>query len=105
MPRAVRVATEDGKEYIINTENVVSIELIPGEPGEPAVEAQDEVEDDPGEEPSATNPAGRPPVKGHPAVEAKEAVPGTPDKATIKLVNGDSLEIVQSGTYLHDMMA
>ena len=104
MPRAVRVATEDGKEYIVNTENVVSVELMPGEPGEPAVVAQDAVEDDPGEEPSATNPAGRPPVKGHPAVEAKEAVPGTPDKAVIKLVNGDTLEVVQKAQYLHDML-
>lgn len=105
MPRAVRLTTEDGKEYVVNTENVVSIELIPGEPGEPAVEAQDEVEDDPGEEPTESNPAGRPPVKGHPAVEAKEAVPGTPAKGVIKLVNGDSLEVVQSAQYLHDMMA
>lgn len=105
MPRAMRVSTEDGKEHILNTDNIVSIELIPGEPGEPAVEAQDEVEDDPGEEPSPTNPAGRPPVKGHPAVEAKEAVPGTPDKGVIKMVNGDTLEVEHNTRYLHDLMA
>jgi uncharacterized protein YlzI (FlbEa/FlbD family) len=105
MPRAVRVATEDGKEYLVNTANIVSVELVPGEPGEPAVEAQDKVEDDPGEEPSATNPTGRAPVKGHPKVEAKDAVPGTPDKAVIKLVNGDTLEVVQDARYLQDLMA
>jgi hypothetical protein len=105
MPRTFRVTTEDGKVHVVNAENVVSVELVPGEPGEPAVTAQDEVEDDPGEEPSATNPTGRAPKKGHPKVEAKDAVPGTPDKATIKLVNGDTLEVEVSGQYLQDMMA
>jgi uncharacterized protein YlzI (FlbEa/FlbD family) len=105
MPRPVRVATEDGKEYIVNTANIVSVELMPGEPGEPAVEAQEEVADDPGEEPSATNPTGRAPKLGRPKVEAKDAVPGTPDKAVIKLVNGDTLEVVQDGRYLQDLMA
>ena len=105
MGRPVRVATEDGKEYIVNTDSIVSVELMPGEPGEPAVEAQDEVPDDPGQEPTPDNPTGRPPKAGHPAVEAKEAVPGTPDKAVIKLVNGDTLEVVQDARYLQDLMA
>jgi uncharacterized protein YlzI (FlbEa/FlbD family) len=105
MPRSIRVTTEDGKEHIVNTENVVSIEVVRGEPGEPAVEAQEEVADDPGEEPSATNPTGRAPKKGHPKIEAKEGVPGTPDKAIIKMVNGDTLEVEQDARYLHDLMA
>jgi uncharacterized protein YlzI (FlbEa/FlbD family) len=105
MPRPVRLTTEDGKEHIVNSANIVSVELQPGAPGEPAVEAQDEVEDDPGEEPSATNPTGRPPKLGHPKVEAKDAVPGTPDKAVIKMINGDTLEVVASAQYLQDMIA
>jgi hypothetical protein len=105
MGRPVRVATEDGKEYIVNSDTIVSAELKPGEPSQPAVEAQDAVEDDPGEEPTATNPVGRPPRKGHPKIEAKDAVPGTPDKAVLKLVNGDTLEVAMSGRALHDLMA
>lgn len=94
MPKIITVRDEAGKEYTVNCDNITSIAHEPGEPGEPAVEAQDEVEDDPGEEPSYANPQGRPPKKGHPKVEAKPAKEGTPDKSTIKLVGGDTVEAV-----------
>jgi hypothetical protein len=75
--KTITETTEDGKEHTDMIDNIVIIEQ---EPGEPAVERQDEIEDDAGDEPST----GRPLKKGHPAIEAKAAVPGTPDKAIIK---------------------
>jgi hypothetical protein len=102
MPKVITVTDESGKEYTVVCDNITSIAHEPGEPGEPAVEAQDEVEDDPGEEPNYANPQGRAPKKGHPKVEAKPAKPGTPDKATIKFVGGDSLEVVAKAKTLRD---
>ncbi len=105
MPKVITVTDESGKEYSVVCENITHIEHEPGEPGEPAVEAQDEVEDDPGEEPSYANPQGRPPKAGHPKVEAKKAKEGTPDKATIKFVGGDSLQVVASAKALKDAIS
>jgi hypothetical protein len=102
MARVVHVTDEEGKEYSVVVDNIVSVAYEPGEPGEPAVEAKDEVEDDPGEEPSYSNPQGRPPKKGSPAVEAQEAKAGTPDKAHIKLVGGDTLTVVTAATALRN---
>jgi hypothetical protein len=100
MPKVITVTDESGKEYTVVCDNITSIEHEAGEPGEPAVAAQDEVEDDPGEEPSYANPQGRPPKKGHPKIEAKEAKEGTPDTATIKFVGGDSLKVVAKAAAL-----
>jgi hypothetical protein len=94
MTRVIHVTDESGKEYSVVVDNIASVAYEPGEPAEPAVEEQDEVEDDPGEEPNYANPQGRPPKKGHPKIEAKPAKAGTPDKATIKLVGGDSVQVV-----------
>jgi hypothetical protein len=94
MANTVVVTDESGKEYTVVCANITHIEHEPGEPGEPAVEAQDEVPDDPGEEPSYANPQGRPPKKGSPKVEAKAGKEATPDKHTIKFVGGDSLQVV-----------
>lgn len=102
MPKTITVSDESGKEYTVVCENITHVEHEPGEPDEPAVEACDEVEDDPGEEPSYANPQGRPPKKGSPKVEAKKAKPGTPDKNTIKFVGGDSLQVVGSTKALRD---
>jgi hypothetical protein len=73
MAKAIAVTTENGKKHTDMIDNIVT---IAHEPGEPAVSAQDAVRDDPGEKPSPTNPAVRPSKKGHPAIEAKAAVPG-----------------------------
>jgi hypothetical protein len=105
MANAVEVTTEDGKTLVIAGHNIATIEHVPGEPGESAVEAQDEVKDDPGEEPSATNPVGRPPKKGHPKIEAKPGKDAVPDTAIIKLMSGDSVTVQQSAKHLRDMMA
>jgi hypothetical protein len=104
MARVIHVTDESGKEYSVVVDNIASIEYEPGEPGEPAVEAQDEVEDDPGEEPSYANPQGRPPKKGHPKIEAKDAKEGTPDKAHIKLVGGEILSVAASAKALKDAL-
>ena len=89
MAQAILVTDKEGKSKIILTHNIKSIDAVPAVPEEPAVEAADEVKDDPGEEPSATNPAGRPPVKGHPKIEAKEGKPGVPEGAVIHSDGGD----------------
>jgi hypothetical protein len=102
---SITVTTEDGKNVVVVGHNVTYIEAVPGEPDEPAVAAQDEVEDDPGEEPTATNPLGRAPKKGHPKVEAKAAVAGKPDKAIIHLVGGDTLTAVTSANALREALA
>lgn len=105
MPKIITVTDESGKEYSVNCDNITSVAHELGEPAEPAVEAADEVPDDPGEEPSYANPQGRPPKKGHPKIEAKAAKPGTPDKNTIKFVGGDSLEVVGPAKALKDAIA
>lgn len=96
MAKIITVTDADGKQVDVNCDHIVSMEHEPGDPAEPAVEAADEVADDPGEEPSALHPLGRPPKKGHPKVEAKPAKDGTPDKSTIKMVDGSSVKV--SGT-------
>jgi|SRR5215831_2828461 len=102
MPNLISVTTEDGKQVLVAVSNIASIEAVPGKPGEPAVEAADEVADDPGEEPSATAPLGRPPKKGHPKVEAKAAVAGEPDTAILKLKVGGDLKVAASAKSLAD---
>jgi len=100
MPNLIAVTTEDGKTLYVAADNIATIEPVPGKPDEPAVEAADAVEDDPGEEPSARNPLGRAPKKGHPKIAAKDAVPGEPDKAILKLKVGGDLKVVASAAGL-----
>jgi hypothetical protein len=104
MAKVIHVTDEAGKEYSVVVDNIASVAYEPGEPGEPAVEAQDEVADDPGEEPNYANPQGRPPKKGSPKIEAKEAKEGTPDKATIKLAGGDSITVLASAKALKESL-
>lgn len=89
----VNLTDDSGKTISINTDHIVKVEYEKGDPDEPAVEAQDAVDDDPGEEPSYAVPLGRPPKKGHPKIEAKAAKAGTPDKATVKMLGGDSVKV------------
>jgi hypothetical protein len=93
MPAAFIVNTKDGDKLVVAS-TVTSVDFKEGKPGEPAVEAQDAVEDDPGVE---ANPAighpGRPPVKGHPKIEAKPAVAGEPSVVTFK-TEGGSVEAI-----------
>lgn len=104
MPHVITVTDESGKQYTVNTDHIVSIEHELGEPAKPAVAAVAEVKDDPGEAPSLTNPQGRPPKKGHPAVEAKPAQAGTPDKAHIKLAGGDTITVQSTPKGLRDAL-
>src|SRR5215831_183218 len=104
MPNLISVTTEDGKQVLVAVSNIASIEAVPGKPGTPAVEAADEVADDPGEEPSATNPLGRPPKKGSPKTEAKAADPGVPDKSILKLKVGGDLTVVMPAATLASMI-
>jgi hypothetical protein len=104
MAHVIHVTGEDGREYSVVVDNIASIEYEPGEPGEPPVEEQPEVKDDPGEEPNYNNPQGRPPKKGHPKIEAKDAKEGTPDKAHIKLVGGEILSVLASAKTLKDSL-
>jgi hypothetical protein len=104
MARLVTVTDADGKEYTVNCENITHIEHELGEPAVPAVPAQEEVKDDPGEEPSYAHPEGRPPKKGSPKVEAKPGKDATPDKSTIKFVGGDSIEVAGSVKALRELL-
>ncbi len=88
MAQAILVTDKDGNDVLVMTRNIKSVEGVPAEPEEPAVEAQDAVEDDPGEEPSATNPTGRAPKKGHGKIEAKAGKPGKPASAIIHTEDG-----------------
>jgi hypothetical protein len=90
----ISVTTEDGKAVYVAKENIASIEDVPGKPGEPAVEAADEVLDDPGVPANnVTGYQGRAPIKGHPKIEAKPAVEGVPDSTILKLKVGGDLKI------------
>lgn len=88
MPNAFMVHDDEGKPRVVIVSKIKGVDHVPGEPGEPAVEAADEVADDPGEPATATNP-GRAPVKGHPKIEAKEAVPEKKASCVIKTDDGD----------------
>jgi hypothetical protein len=102
---SITVTTEDGKNVVVVGHNVTYVEAVPGEPGEPAIVAQDEVPDDPGEPANmALGNPGRTPTKGHPKVEAKAAKAGKPDKAIVHLVGGDTLTVVTSANTLREAL-
>jgi hypothetical protein len=88
MANAIHVIDKEGKEHVIMTSRIKGVEAVPAVPEEPPVQAADAVEDDPGEEATATSP-GRPPVKGHPKTEAKAGKRGVPAGAIIHGEDGD----------------
>lgn len=92
MPAAFIVSTKDGDALVISA-TVKSVDYKEGTPGEPAVEAADAVEDDPGQPADPVSGlGGRPPVKGHPAITAKPAVEAVPSVVTFK-TDGGSVEV------------
>ncbi|PWT74192.1 MAG: hypothetical protein C5B60_07095 [Chloroflexi bacterium] len=90
----IELRTDEGKTVYVAKDNIAVIEEEPGEPDEPAVEAQDEVPDDPGAPANnITGFVGRAPVKGSPKREAKPAKAGKPAVTTIKLKTGGDVTI------------
>jgi outer membrane biosynthesis protein TonB len=104
MKRVVMVHTVDGPKPLV-IDNVQDLEVVPGEPDEPAVAEKAAVEDDPGEPADPEKGVkGRPAVKGHPKVEAKPAKKGKPERTRVKLKSGGDLEVLTTLRHVVDLL-
>jgi hypothetical protein len=98
------VHTDEGLKPLM-LDNVADLEVIPGEPDEPAVAEKPAVEDDPGEPADPEKGTkGRPAVKGHPKIEAKKAKKGRPERTRVHLKSGGDLEVNLALRHVVDLL-
>ena len=88
MPNAFLVSDEAGKQHVVMVSKIKGIEHVPGTAGEAAVEGPRGGSRRPRRTGNGDEP-GRPPVPGHPKLEAKSAILAVPDSCIIKTEDGD----------------